>query len=183
MHSTPRRIAIVGVTGSGKTTLASQIAACLNIPHIELDALHWGQNWAALPVDRFRAQTAQKLAGAAWAVDGNYSKVRDIIWQRADTVIWLDYSFPRVFYQLARRTLRRVITREKLWNENREHFRSQFLSRDSLFLWAIKTYPRRKKLYPTLFADPAYQHLEIVRLPTPKSTQQWLRTLELGAAK
>ena len=152
MHVTARRISVVGTTGTGKTTLARRLSACLGIPHIELDAIHWGSNWEPLPVDEFRAQTTKALEGDAWAVDGNYRKVRDIVWERADTVVWLDYNLSRVLFQLFQRTLRRVVTREELWNENREHFRSQFLSQDSIFLWAIKTYPQRKKAYPELFA-------------------------------
>ena len=110
-------------------------------------------------------------------MDGNYGKVRDLVWERADTVVWLDYSLPRVLYQLLHRTFRRVFTKEVLWNQNREHFQAQFLSRDSLFFWAIKTYPKRKKLYPELFSQPEYSHLRIVRLKSPKEKQAWLTEL------
>jgi len=177
MQHLPQRISIIGTTGSGKTTLAKEIAVCLDIPHIELDAIHWRENWEPLSRDEFRNQVALCVASEAWVMDGNYSKVRDIIWGRADTVVWLDYNFPRVFYQLLQRTFRRVLTREELWNQNREYFRSQFLSRDSLFVWAIKTYPRRKKQYPTLFAQPEYNHLKVFRLQSPQEKQTWLQEL------
>lgn len=39
-----QRIVVIGSTGSGKTTLANQLAHTLNLPHIELDALHWEPN-------------------------------------------------------------------------------------------------------------------------------------------
>ena len=177
MQAVPHRISVVGTTGSGKTTIARKLSICLGIPHIELDAIHWGVNWEPLAVDQFRVQTSQALEGDDWVVDGNYSKVRDIVWGRADTVIWLDYSLPRILYQLFRRTLRRVITRQELWNQNREHFRDQFLSRDSLFLWAIKTYSRRRKTYPELFKKTEYNHLHILRLPSPKTTEIWMQEL------
>lgn len=74
------RISVVGTTGSGKTTLACQIAGRLKIPHIELDALHWGPDWTQAPLQLFRARVTDAVKGGAWVVDGNYGKVRDIVW-------------------------------------------------------------------------------------------------------
>jgi adenylate kinase family enzyme len=179
MQSLPQRISVVGTTGSGKTTFAQKLSQCLEIPHFELDAIHWQENWEPLPVEKFRTQVSKVLTQEAWVIDGNYRKVRDLIWKRADTVVWLDYSLPRILCQLLQRTFRRVLTHEELWNENREHFRSQFLSRDSLFLWAIKTYPKRKNLYPELFDQPKYHHLHIVHLVSPKTRDKWLDELEV----
>jgi len=89
-----QRISVVGTSGSGKTTLARQIFQSIDIPHIELDALHHEPNWTEAPIDVFRKRVEQSLSGNSWVVDGNYSKVRDIVWSRADTVIWLDYPLP-----------------------------------------------------------------------------------------
>ncbi len=75
----PDRISVVGNTGSGKTTLAAELADMLGCPHIELDALHWGPDWTPQPVDIFRDRVRQATAGERWVVDGNYSRVRDII--------------------------------------------------------------------------------------------------------
>lgn len=169
-----QRINVVGVTGSGKTTLARQLATCLNVPHIELDALHWEPDWKEAPVPLFRARVAAVLSGPAWAVDGNYSKARDIVWQRADTVIWLDYSLPVILIRLVKRTLSRVITQQELWNGNRENWRTAVFSRDSILLWAIKTYPRRKHEYPQLFEQPEYAHLTVIRLRSPRAATRWL---------
>ncbi len=44
-----QRIYVVGTTGSGKTTLARQLARRLGISHLELDALHWDANWTPTP--------------------------------------------------------------------------------------------------------------------------------------
>jgi adenylate kinase family enzyme len=172
-----RRIAVVGVTGSGKTTLARRLARRLAIPHVELDALYWDPNWTPTPLEVFRERTAQALTGSAWVVDGNYGKVRDIVWGRADTVVWLDYAWPIVLGRLARRTLRRILTQEELWGENRESFWVQFCTRDSLFLWALRTYPRRRREYPLLFQMPAYAHLSVVRLRSPQAAHEWLEDL------
>lgn len=178
MNRSERRIAVIGTTGSGKTTLARQLAERLGYPHVELDALHWEPNWTEAPLDLFRARTAHALAGDTWVVDGNYSKVRDIVWSRADTVVWLDYSLPVIMWRLVQRTFRRIFTREELWSGNREHLHSQFFSRDSLFLWALGTYRRRKREYPVLFQQPEYAHLRVVPLRSPRETNAWLENIE-----
>ncbi|MGB9723987.1 MAG: AAA family ATPase [Chloroflexia bacterium] len=172
-----RRIVVVGTTGVGKTALARRLARHLGLPHIELDALNWEPGWVAASLDTFRARVAQALAGETWVVDGNYSRVRDLVWSRADTVIWLDYALPVILGRLLRRTIRRIFTREVLWAGNRETFRGGFLSRDSLFLWALRTYGRRKREYPALFQQPEYAHLTVIRLRSPRQTRRWLRGL------
>jgi energy-coupling factor transporter ATP-binding protein EcfA2 len=119
-----KRIVVVGSTGSGKSTLAQQLAERMNAPHIELDALHWEPNWTPAAPEVFMQRVNDAIAGESWTCSGNYSGVRDRIWQRADTVIWLNYSFPVVASRLLRRTLRRVVSQEELWNGNRESYAS-----------------------------------------------------------
>jgi adenylate kinase family enzyme len=176
-----RRIAVVGTTGSGKTTMARRIAQRLAINHVELDALHWGPDWTPAPIERFREHTAQALNGDDWVVDGNYGKVRDIVWSRADTVVWLDYPLLVILRRLAWQTLRRVFTREELWQGNRERFVAQFASRDSLFLWALRTYSRRRREYPAILQRPEYVRLTVVHLRSPRDARDWLTSLEVAA--
>jgi adenylate kinase family enzyme len=176
-----QRIVVIGTTGSGKTTLATQLARRLGASHIELDALHWEPDWAAAPLDVFRARVTQALSLDSWVADGNYSKVRDIVWGRADSIVWLDYSLPVILGRLTRRTVHRIITREELWNGNRENLRGAFFSRDSIFLWALKTYRKQRRIYPPLFAQPEYHHLTIIRLPSPHVTNRWLDNIEASA--
>lgn len=171
-----RRITVVGTTGSGKTTLARQISQRLGIRHVEMDALHWAPNWTPVEPEVFRQATAQALRGDAWVTDGNYSKVRDIVWGRADTVVWLDLALPIILGRLIWRSVRRIATREELWNRNRESLRAQ-MGRDSLIAWALQTYRRRRKEYPMLFARPEYAHLAIVHLRSPRETRHWLAML------
>jgi len=173
-----QRIVVVGTTGVGKTSLSRRLAQCLGCPHIELDALHWQPGWVEVPLEAFRARVVQALTGESWVVDGNYSRVRDLVWSRADTIIWLDYALPIILGRLFRRTIRRILTREELWGGSRETFRGGFLSRDSLFLWALKTYWRRRREYPVLFRRPEYAHLQVVRLRSPRAAERWLCQLK-----
>ncbi|HET7377987.1 MAG TPA: AAA family ATPase, partial [Anaerolineae bacterium] len=82
------RIAVIGVTGSGKTTFARNLAQHIDGVHIELDALHWEANWIEAPDEIFRERVEQATQTERWTTDGNYSKVRDIVWGRADTIVW-----------------------------------------------------------------------------------------------
>ena len=172
-----QRIVVIGTTGSGKTTLAHRLASRQGAPHIELDALHWDAHWTMAPLPVFRERVAQALAGAAWVVDGNYSKVRDLVWPRAELIVWLDYGLPLIFWRLFWRSLRRSLAREELWNGNRERLRDQFFSRDSLFLWALQTNRRHRAEYAALLGRPEHAHLKLVRLRSPAATRRWLANM------
>ena len=172
-----RRVAVVGTSGSGKTTLARRLSERLGIPHVELDALHWEPNWTPAEPEVFSERTAQALSGPTWVTDGNYSQVRSIVWSRADTVVWLDFSLPVVMGRMLRRTVRRLVTREELWNQNRENLAGAFLSRDSIILWALQTYRRRRREYPVLLSKPEHAHLKVVHLRSPRKAQRWLESL------
>lgn len=172
------RIAIVGTTGSGKTTLARRVAQRCQIPHIELDALQWEPNWTPAEPQVFRDRVTAALNGDRWVVDGNYSAVRDIVWGRADTVVFLDYPFGLVLRRLLKRTLRRSLKQEELWNGNRETFRQSFFSRDSILVWMLRTYSQKRNKYPVLFQRLEYAHLSVVQLRSPKTAEKWLLSFE-----
>jgi len=172
-----QRIVVVGVAGAGKTTLAWHLAQCLDLPHIEMDALFWDANWTQAPPHIFRERVTQALDGECWVTDGNYSKVRDLTWGRADTIVWLDYSLQTILTRLIWRTIRRSFTHEELWNGNRESLVRSLLTHDSILAWALKTYPEKRKRYLAALDDPTWAHLDIIRLRTPRATQMWLSQL------
>lgn len=180
------RINVVGVTGSGKTTFARTLAARLDCPHIEMDNLYHGPGWTAPPAELFRERVRSALtqAGPRWVIDGNYSEARPVIWPQADTIIWLDYHISRIMWRLWWRTLRRVATHEPLWEaQNTESWRTQFLSRDSLFLWAWNTYHRRRREFPHLLAQPENVHLTVLRFRHPREAARWLESIAQRAAE
>lgn len=176
------RVVVVGVAGAGKTTFAQQLGERLGAPAIELDALHWGPNWTMATLEDFRERVQQALAGECWVADGNYSKVRDILWARANTLIWLDLPLALILWRLLQRSIHRVVSREELWNGNRETFQGQFLSRDSLFLLALKMHTYYRKTYSQLLQQPEYSHLRVLRFRRPRDVARWLTTVEPQAA-
>lgn len=172
------RVMVIGTTGSGKTTFATRLAGMLKVPHIELDAIHWQPGWKPLPENEFRRRVSQATSAPAWVCDGGYHAVRDLTWGRADTVIWLDFSFPFIFWRLLRRTVRRSWTREELWAGNRESWRQSFFSRDSILLWLLRSYRRRRRQYPQLLWLPDFAHLKVFRFQRPADAEAWLESLK-----
>lgn len=173
-----QRININGTSGSGKTTFAARLAAKLGYPHIELDSIYHLPNWGERPTEEFRELVSGIVAHDHWVIDGNYTKVFDIVWARADTVIFLDYPLPLVLWRLTRRTFARGLLRKELWHGNRESLLRHLFTRDSLFLWVLQTYKKRRRKYWEGVNSPACKHIRFIRFTSPGQAAAFLRTLE-----
>jgi adenylate kinase family enzyme len=171
-----KRIVVIGVTSSGKSTLAERLAKRFDLLCVDLDALHWEPNWQEAPLEVFRDRVEKVMQSERWAIAGNYHVVRDIIWPRADAIIWLDYPFLMVLWQLTRRTFTRWWSQELLWETNRESLWNHFKiwSPDSLFHWLFKTYWRRKREIPLILSQPEHQHLKVIHVKHPNEIDAWL---------
>jgi adenylate kinase family enzyme len=171
-----RRVSVVGTSGSGKSTLARELADILGVPHLELDAVHHQPGWAPLPTDEFRRIIAARAAADGWVIDGNYGRVRDLVWARADTVVWLDLPKRTVMRQVVWRTLRRVALRRELWNGNRERWRN-FLTwnpEQSVISWAWHKHAPDRAKYAAAAAGPASAHLRFIRLTSRRDVARFL---------
>lgn len=175
-----QRVHVVGTTGSGKTTLASQLAEHLGCCHVELDALHWEADWKPADDDVFRARIQVALEDDCWVVDGNYSRVRDLVWARVQLVVWLDYRLHINLWRVTRRQVVRALRGDELWeSRNRESLRMLFLSRESLLVWAVRSHHRKRSSYLALAAAPENAHIHFVRLRSPRETERWLEEFVL----
>jgi adenylate kinase family enzyme len=175
------RIVILGFTGSGKTSLAAAVAERLRAPHVELDALFWEPDWRLPPAEVFRARVARATAGPAWVLEGNpldqraqHAAYLEDLWPRAETIVWLDYPRWLVLWRLWWRTVRRILTRDTLWGGNRESLRVHFLSRQSMFPWAWRSFPVHRELYRCLVERIVAAGGDVVHLRSPREARLWL---------
>ena len=170
-----RRVSVFGNVGTGKTTFARALAARLNVPYIELDALHWGPGWTPATAEVMRDRVREAIAGDAWVVDGSYlRKIGGLVWTRADTLVWLDPPWIPTFVRILRRTIHRSLTRVELFGGNRESLREAFFSRDSILLFAIRAGLDRGRGAERLLAQPEYAHLTVHRFRSHAEADRWL---------
>jgi adenylate kinase family enzyme len=168
-----RRVNVKGISGSGKSTFAAELARRLDVPYIELDALHHGPNWTEATAEELTARVREAMDGApdGWVIDGNYeSKLGDTVIAAADTIVWLDFPFWVKIRRLVRRTHHRITNKVELWNGNRETWRNALFSRDSLLWWMVKGHFRHRRQWPKRYgSDPRF-----VRLRTVEEASRWL---------
>jgi adenylate kinase family enzyme len=171
-----RRVSVVGTSGSGKSTLSRALAGALSTEFLELDSVFHQPDWVPLPREEFRRRVAAVVAGERWVIDGNYSMVRDLVWARADTVVWLDLPKRTVMRQIIWRSFRRAAGRIELWNGNRERWRNFFAldKEESVISWAWQTHATTRAKFEAAMGDPANGHLEFVRLTTPAAVRRFL---------
>ena len=103
----PRRISVVGATGSGKTILARQIAERLNLPHRELDEVRRHAVGRGSSEQTFHSRVADLALGDEWIIDGHYREVRHLIWRRSEVAVWLNFPMPVVALRVVKRFLRK----------------------------------------------------------------------------
>lgn len=168
-----RRIAVVGVSGNGKTTLSRRLAAKLGVPHVELDALNHLPGWVEESDEALRRKVSVVMdASEGWVLDGSYmGKLGDLVLHRADTLVWLDQPLPFVLRRLVGRAVRDIVTKRDLFNGNRQSWRLAFWGRESLVGFAIRMHFLRRKTWPARFA---VSGLNVVRLRSPQEVERWL---------
>ncbi|HEY4853088.1 MAG TPA: hypothetical protein VII22_20050 [Streptosporangiaceae bacterium] len=170
-----RKIAVFGLPGTGKTTLALRLADLLGVPHHDLDQVLFTAD-GALPLEEFRARTAALTATGGWVVDGNYSKLADVTWPRADAVIWLDYPLPLIVSRVTRRNLRRLTGREPA-PDGPFGWGRAFFSKKSVLANAVRKYVRNRGRYASQLSETAALGVQVLRFRTPGQAEQWLSTV------
>jgi adenylate kinase family enzyme len=174
-----RRVSVVGTSGAGKSTLAAALARVLDAEFLELDSVFHQPGWVPLPREDFRRRVAAAVAGERWVIDGNYtSQVKDLVWARADTVVWLDLPRRTVMRRVIWRSLWRAAKRTELWNGNRERWRNFFSvdKEESVIAWAWQTHAATRAKLEAARADQGNSHLEYVRLTSPAAVRRFLRS-------
>lgn len=174
-----RRVNVIGSSsGVGKTTFGRRLAASLGVPFVELDALFWRSGWMHAPTEEFVAAVRDVVRQDGWVIDGNYTgRLKDLLWQEADAIVWLDLPLRVALWRTVMRTLRRAVTREELWSGNRENLWGAVFGKDALFVYAIRTHRRRRRLFEERLSSGAYSGRTILRFRSNAEADRWLASL------
>jgi adenylate kinase family enzyme len=175
------RIIITGTSGAGKTTLARTLAAHLDLPRVELDAINWQPNWRDLKTDdplEFVRRVSLAIAPDDWVADGAYHVVRDLTWRRATHLIWLDYERPVIMRRVILRSIHRAVSGRELWpgTGNRESWLNWFKPSHPI-RWAWRTWAHWRRYTGALLADPGYAHLRVLHLREPRDARSAINAL------
>lgn len=173
------RVNVIGTTGSGKSTFSKRLAAQMGCPYLQMDQIFWKANWQESADEEFFPKLEGALSAHTWVLDGNYSRTNAIKWARADTVVWLDYSYSRTFLQLLKRTVKRSLSNDELWagTGNKETFSKSFLSRNSILIWFFRGYGKNKLRNVQLMNSPAAKHVRFIRLCSPKEADAFIQQI------
>ena len=167
-----QRVLVGGISGAGKTTFARELCRRTGLPFFEMDAFYHGPQW--VPIPTFEDDVAEVVAQDSWVFDSHgYKEVRDLMWSRADTVVWLAY--PRLIStsRVIRRSFARAWDKQPTYNGNTESFRS-WMNPEHPIQWSLRAYAARREDMLARFADPANSRLTKVRLNSPAEARRWL---------
>jgi adenylate kinase family enzyme len=174
-----RRVCVIGNSASGKSTLAQAVAAKLELPYLELDSVYQGPEWTPRP--EFRDEVKAFVSGDRWVVDGNYTTAgtTEIVWPRADTLVWLDPPRRVVMSRVIRRTGKRLLTREVLWSGNRERLSNLVRAdpEENIVLWAWTRHNQVRSEYEQHLTDGTWEHLDVYRLRDRDAVKRFLAAL------
>ncbi|MEE8290762.1 MAG: adenylate kinase [Candidatus Tectomicrobia bacterium] len=178
-----KRCNVIGTSGSGKTTCSGKLAETLAIPHVQMDAIFWGPNWYWPSDDEFFPRVQRALDQDAWVLDGHSTRTIPLKWAKVDWVMWLDDPFLTTMRQAVGRALSRSISGKELWEGtgNRETFRTSFLRKDSIVLYAMQSYAKARRRITGLMTAPQCADIRCVRLASPKVADAFLASLRVPA--
>lgn len=173
------RVAVVGTSGSGKSTFAARLAEARGVPFHELDLINWRPGWVSrseVEPEAFIADVDAATALPEWTIAGGYSKVRPLIWSRATHLVWLDLPRSLVMRQVIGRSLQRAASGGDVFPGCREDW-GRLLTAEHPIRWAWDTYARRKRQFSEMLAEPTYGHLEVIRPTSRTEAEASLRDL------
>lgn len=174
--SLSKNYVIIGSPGAGKTTLAKQLGEHLNLQAIEMDYYHFTHNWVEVSDETFFNSIDLLTQQSGWIADGNYGILRNMLWKRAEVLIWLRFPFFFTFRRLFVRSMDRVFSQKPLWHGNKESFYNTFFTKNSIFYWFFKTYRQRNRQYEQLLKSSEYSHLRVMVITNPNNVLEQVLT-------
>jgi hypothetical protein len=166
-----RRIAVLGCSGSGKSTLAAALAERLTLPYLATDQIFWTDSWRATPASDVRAWLAAAVAQDDWVTDGNFDSDRDLLWERAELIVWLDLPLSVVLGRALRRNLVWWLRRTPVWGGQSMTLAKAFGG----VRHVLRSHGLKHATYPAWFA--CLESKPVVRLRTRAESAKWLAGL------
>jgi hypothetical protein len=165
----PQRIAVIGCSGSGKSTLAAKLAEKLALPFVPTDAAFWTSDWRPIQMESLRDWLDEQTQAEAWVTDGNFDPLRDILWARADLVIWLDLPLATNLWRVTSRNIIWWWKGTQIWGGKRMTLAN---------IWggtrhAAKTHALKRRTYPKMLAALPPSGA-VVRIQSPQALSAWL---------
>jgi hypothetical protein len=166
----PERVVVVGCAGSGKTTLAREVAARLDARHIERDALGDDEapGFAAL------VAAAVEAAGRRWVFDGAPYNAEALVYPHADALVALDYPRRVVWRRVVARSLRLWLTRRGDGAHTSTSPPWRWWVPTHPVRWAAHTHAARHAEIAVLLARPEVAHIQRIRFTSPRQAETWL---------
>ncbi len=167
-----KKVSIIGVSASGKTTLAKALSSKLHTPYYDLDDIFWMPNWVKAPQEMVFKRVEEISKTSSWVFAGNYSKVSHLhIWPKADLIVWLDLPLHLLLVRGFKRGLKLYKDKKPICNGNYVTF-SKFLGKSAIHWWILRTYLEKKTRYKRLLRSQKYPMIHL------KSQKQIDRFLE-----
>ena len=158
-----KRIALIGISASGKSTASRVIALKTKLPLFHMDQLFWKGNWEAIPEAEYLQKHQELIAHYEWIIEGYIDEKMASRLTRADLVIYLDYSGMRCAYQLIKRwILHRRESRPELAPEAVENINLHYL-------WMVLTRRERTEIEEALKET---HPINLHRISSPKDFQK-----------
>jgi adenylate kinase family enzyme len=170
-----QRVAIMGCSGGGKSTVARALGRKLGLPVVHLDALYWLPGWVERDKSDFRTLQTQALAGERWVVDGGYASTLDLRLPRADTIIVIDQPMLLCLWRVTWRWLTHLgRTRADMGEACPEKVDWEFVR----FIWDYPkaTWPKQAEGIAAMGG-----HARLIRLTSDRQIAEFLADIPAGS--
>ena len=166
-----KKVLVIGCSGVGKTTLAARVSQKTGLPFTATDPFYWRAHWQLASTESVVHSVDEATRRPAWVLDGNFDGQRELVWRRADTIVWLDYPLWRVLPQVVTRNLGLWLSQKPTWSGNRMTWKRAW----SGVRHALRSHELKHRNYPAYLSE--FPNVRVLRFRHPGEADAWLATL------
>jgi len=164
-----KKVVIVGVSASGKSTLARRLGKKTNLPVIFMDALMWKPGWEYIGDEATKTKLQEVVKAPEWIIEGYITKkARTFLFSEADTIIYLDYSLWVISWRYVKRWWKHRTTARPELEGSPETFSFRFLK----LVWT-----KGEAVSLEHFLGQVADQTKIITLTSPKIAERFLSTI------